>query len=91
VTRERLAQIGGLEADLRGLGFRQVRVRWHDNLARIELSVAELTRAAEPSVRDRIVEAGKRHGFKYVTLDLAGYRMGSHNEVLVGRALKIVI
>lgn len=90
VTRERLAQIGGLEADLRGLGFRQVRVRWHDNLARIELSVAELTRAAEPSVRDRIVEAGKRHGFKYVTLDLAGYRMGSHNEVLVGRALKIV-
>jgi uncharacterized protein len=90
VTRERLAQIGGLEADLRGLGFRQVRVRWHDNLARIELSVAELTRAAEPSIRDRIVEAGKRHGFRYVTLDLAGYRMGSHNEVLVGRALKIV-
>jgi uncharacterized protein len=90
VTRERLSQIGGLEADLRGLGFRQVRVRWHDNLARIELSVSELTRAADPSVRDRIVEAGKRHGFKYVTLDLAGYRMGSHNEVLVGRALKIV-
>jgi uncharacterized protein len=90
VTRERLSQIGGLEADLRGLGFRQVRVRWHDNLARIELSVSELTRAAEPSVRDRIVEAGKKHGFRYVTLDLAGYRMGSHNEVLVGRALKIV-
>lgn len=90
VTRERLSQIGGFEADLRGLGFRQVRVRWHDNLARIELSVSELTRAADPSVRDQIVEAGKRHGFRYVTLDLGGYRMGSHNEVLVGRALKIV-
>ncbi|MCK6590690.1 MAG: ATP-dependent sacrificial sulfur transferase LarE [Polyangiaceae bacterium] len=90
VTRERLAQIGGFEADLRGLGFRQVRVRWHENLARIEVSVSELARAADPSMRDRIVEAGKRHGFRYVTLDLAGYRMGSHNEVLVGRALKIV-
>ena len=90
VTRERLAQIGGLEAALKGLGFRQVRVRWHDDIARIELSVAELGRAAEPGVREAIVEAGKRHGFRYITLDLAGYRVGSHNEVLVGRALRVV-
>jgi uncharacterized protein len=90
VTRERLSQIGGLEAALKGLGFRQVRVRWHDDIARIELSVAELGRAAEPGVREAIVEAGKRHGFRYITLDLAGYRVGSHNEVLVGRALRVL-
>lgn len=90
VTRERLAQIGGLEAALKGLGFRQVRVRWHDSIARIEIAVGELGRAAEPGVREAIVEAGKRHGFRYITLDLAGYRVGSHNEVLVGRALRVV-
>ncbi|AKT43116.1 ATP-dependent sacrificial sulfur transferase LarE [Chondromyces crocatus] len=90
VTRERLAQIGGFEADLRSLGFRQVRVRYHDELARIEIDLAELTRAAEPETRAAIVDAGKRHGFRYVTLDLGGYRMGSHNEVLVGRALRVV-
>jgi uncharacterized protein len=90
VTRERLAQIGGFEAALKRLGFRQVRVRWHDELARIELGAEELARAADPEVRGAVVEAGKKHGFRYVTLDLGGYRMGSHNEVLVGRALRIV-
>jgi uncharacterized protein len=90
VTRERLAQIGGFEAALKKLGFRQVRVRWHDELARIEVGAEELPRAADPAVRGAIVEAGKQHGFRYVTLDLGGYRMGSHNEVLIGRALRIV-
>src|SRR5689334_15482286 len=59
VTRERLAQIGGFEAALKALGFRQVRVRWHDELARIELGLEELARAADPSVRGAVVEAGK--------------------------------
>jgi len=90
VTRERLAQIGGFEAELKRLGFRQVRVRYHGDLARLELALAELPRAAEPEVRDAIVEAGKRHGFRYVTLDLAGYRVGSHNEVLVGKSLRVL-
>ena len=92
VTHERLAQIGGFELALKKLGFRQVRVRYHEGapLARIELGEAELARAADPAIRTAIVETGKRHGFKYVTLDLGGYRLGSHNEVLVGRALKIV-
>ncbi len=90
VTRERLTQIGGFEAALKRLGFRQVRVRYHGELARIELALPELARAAEPAVRDAMVEAGKQHGFKYVTLDLAGYRVGSHNEVLVGKSLRIV-
>jgi uncharacterized protein len=88
VTRERLAQIGGLEAELRRLGLRQVRVRWHENLARIEVAREELGRAFD--LRDAIVEAGKRFGFAYVTLDLQGYRTGSHNEVIIGRALRVV-
>jgi uncharacterized protein len=89
VTRERLAQIGGLEAELRRLGLRQLRVRYHEKLARIEVARDELPAAFE--VRDAIVEAGKRFGFAYVTLDLQGYRTGSHNEVLVaGRSLRIV-
>ena len=90
VTRERLTQIGGFEAELKVLGFRQVRVRYHGDLARIELGAAEMARAADEGVRGEVVAAGKRHGFRYVTLDLGGYRVGSHNEVLVGRALRIV-
>lgn len=90
VTRERLDQIGGFEAALKSLGFRQVRVRYHGELARIELSLDELVRATEPALRDAIVVAGKKHNFRYVTLDLGGYRMGSHNEVLVGKSLRVV-
>ncbi len=90
VTRERLDQIGGFEASLKSLGFRQVRVRYHGELARIELSLDEIARATDPAARDAIVVAGKKHGFRYVTLDLGGYRMGSHNEVLVGKSLRVV-
>jgi len=90
VTRERLAQIGGFEADLKALGFRQLRVRWHERIARLEFALEELPRLLEPGVRAKVVDAGKRHGFSYITLDLAGYRTGSHNEVLVGRALRVV-
>jgi uncharacterized protein len=90
VTPERLTQIGGFEAELKALGLRQVRVRFHDAIARIEVALEELPRLLEPGVRDAVVEAGKRYGFRYVTLDLAGYRQGSHNEVLVGRSLRLV-
>jgi uncharacterized protein len=90
VTPERLSQVEQLEADLKALGFRQLRVRWHDKIARIELGVDELPRALEPELRDSIVQAGKRCGFSYITLDLAGYRQGSHNEVLPGRSLPVV-
>ena len=102
VTRERLAQIGGLEAELHALGLRQVRVRWHSvgdvgkvtvgtdasAIARVEVARDEMLKAFD--VRDAIVEAGKRYGFKYVTLDLQGYRTGSHNEVLTGKSLRVV-
>jgi len=90
VTAERLAQIGGFEAELKRLGFRQVRVRYHDKLARVELDLAEIARAVDPALRADIVAAGKRHGFQYVTLDLGGYRTGSHNEVLAGKSLRII-
>jgi pyridinium-3,5-biscarboxylic acid mononucleotide sulfurtransferase len=90
VTTERLAQIAGFEAELKALGFRQLRVRWHEQIARIEVALAELELMLAPGVREAVVTAGKKHGFQYVTLDLGGYRTGSHNEVLVGRALRIV-
>jgi uncharacterized protein len=103
VTRERLAMIGSFEAELRALGFRQVRVRYHaldgDNgsgalspraFARIEVASSELVRATNPEVVREIVEKGKKLGFAYVTLDLEGYRVGSHNEVLAGKSLRIV-
>jgi len=90
VTPERLATIAALEAAVRALGFRQVRVRYHalgegaagKALARVELDAAELARAAVDEVREAIVRAGREAGFLYVTLDLAGYRVGSHNEAL---------
>jgi pyridinium-3,5-biscarboxylic acid mononucleotide sulfurtransferase len=90
VTPERLSQVGGLEAELRGLGFRRSRVRYHERIARIELDLEDLPRMLDPQIRQAVVLAGKNHGFTYVTLDLAGYRTGSHNEVLTGRSLRIV-
>jgi uncharacterized protein len=58
------------------------------SLARIEIEREEMARAFD--VKDEITSAGKRAGFTYVTLDLGGYRRGSHNEVLSGRSLRIV-
>ena len=89
VTPERLAQVERLEATLRELGFGQLRVRWHHELARIELDLTELERALSPGVRERIIDAGRSCGFSFVTLDLAGYRQGSHNELLRGRSLRL--
>jgi uncharacterized protein len=80
VTPERLAQVEQLEDALKALGLRQVRVRYHDSLARIEVARQELDRAFE--ARDRIVAAGREAGFTFVTLDLAGYKSGSLNQLL---------
>ncbi|PKN48513.1 MAG: TIGR00268 family protein [Deltaproteobacteria bacterium HGW-Deltaproteobacteria-20] len=90
VTPERLSQVAGLEAEIRALGFRVVRVRHHDAIARIELGAEELARMLEPACRTQVNDAGKRHGFSYVTLDLGAYRVGSHNEVLDGRHLRTI-
>jgi uncharacterized protein len=82
VTPERLALIERGEAALRELGFRQFRVRVHDNLARVEISPDELPRALSLEVATLIAEHLKSAGFAYVALDLQGYRQGSLNESL---------
>jgi uncharacterized protein len=82
VTPERLAQVDAGEERLRGLGFRQVRLRHHGSLARVEIDPAELPRALDPAMARRIVAALKPLGFRFVSLDLEGYRTGALNEVL---------
>jgi pyridinium-3,5-biscarboxylic acid mononucleotide sulfurtransferase len=82
VTDEKLRAIERAEDALRELGFRVFRVRHHDDLARLEIARSEMPRALEPDVAAAIVRALKEVGFKYVSLDLQGYRMGSLNEAL---------
>lgn len=82
VTVERLRQVEDGEEALRKLGFRQVRLRHHGELARVEIDPAELPRALDPEMAARITRAIKPLGFRYVSLDLEGYRTGSLNEVL---------
>lgn len=75
-----LGQIDHAEQTLRDLGFRQLRVRHHDQIARIEVEAQDLPKVLEK--RDQIVTRFKELGYLYVTLDLAGFRSGSMNEVL---------
>jgi len=82
VTPERLKQVEQGEDLLRELGFRQVRLRHHGMLARVEIEPSELPRALDPDMAKRIVEAIKPLGFRFVSLDLEGYRTGALNEVL---------
>ena len=85
VTDEKLRTIERAEQALRALGFRVFRVRHHDELARIEFARNEMARALEPDVASAIVRELKAAGYKYVSLDLQGYRMGSLNEGLLLR------
>jgi uncharacterized protein len=96
ITPERLRRVDEFEDGLRALGFRELRVRFHEDasaptasdgrdlpaIARLELPAAELTHAVEPGVREGIVALSKRLGFAYVALDLVGFRSGSLNETL---------
>lgn len=82
VTPERLTMIERGEAALRELGFRQFRVRLHDQLARVEVAPEEMDRALSKETSAAISQALKRAGFTYVALDLEGYRQGSLNETL---------
>jgi uncharacterized protein len=80
VTDEKLRMIERAETVLRDLGFRVCRVRHHDTLARIEIGSSELPRALEPDIRERIARELLAIGYRHVTIDLQGYRMGSLNE-----------
>jgi uncharacterized protein len=82
VTREVLEQVERAEQSLRQLGFRELRVRYHGELARVEVARAELPRALTMEMLDAITAALKLVGFQYVTLDCAGFRSGSLNAVL---------
>ncbi len=85
VTDEKLRTIEQAESVLRAHGFRVLRVRHHDDLARIELGRAELPRALEPEMSATLVRELKAIGYRYVTIDLQGYRTGSLNEGLLLR------
>jgi uncharacterized protein len=88
VTREALAQVEMGEEWLRKLGFRELRVRHHGQLARVEIARTELARALTMEMLDAITEGLKAAGFEYVTLDCKGFRSGSLNALLPVEVLK---
>jgi uncharacterized protein len=83
ITLEGLRRVGAAERVLHRLGFRECRVRFHDPVARLEVPAQELTRLASPEVREIVLREVRALGFRYVTLDLQGFRSGSLNEGLV--------
>ena len=85
ITPDRLRRVDAFEDGLRALGFKQIRVRFHDTIARLEIEVGELAHVMPH--REQIVALGKELGFTYVALDLAGFRSGSLNEVLPAETL----
>jgi uncharacterized protein len=89
VTPEILAQVEKAEESLRLLGFRELRVRHHGELARVEIARAELPRALTMEMLDAITAALKLAGFQYVTLDCAGFRSGAMNEILGSTILPV--
>ena len=90
VTREVLAVVERGEDELRALGFRQFRVRHHGDIVRIEISREELERALNPAMAAQFTTIFKALGFKFVTLDLEGFRSGSMNALLPVEELRRV-
>ncbi|MCM3873300.1 MAG: ATP-dependent sacrificial sulfur transferase LarE [Pyrinomonadaceae bacterium] len=82
VTIERLSTVDRGEEILRQLGFREFRVRHHDSLVRLEIATAEMDRALRAEIVEELAHRFRELGFKYVTLDLHGYRTGAMNEAL---------
>jgi uncharacterized protein len=88
ITGEKLRQVDAAEAFLRGLGFREFRVRHHGDLARLEIARGEMARLWEEGRADAVVARLRELGFVHVSLDLAGFRSGSLNEALLRLAAK---
>jgi pyridinium-3,5-biscarboxylic acid mononucleotide sulfurtransferase len=82
VTIERLSKVDRGEEILREFGFREFRVRHHDQLVRLEIAPAEMDRVLRKELIEELAKRFRELGFKYVTLDLQGFRSGSMNEVL---------
>lgn len=80
ITREKLSRVERAEAILGHEGFRQFRVRDQGDVARIEIEATELGRMLEGDRRERVTQGVKEAGFRFVTLDLEGYRTGSTNS-----------
>jgi uncharacterized protein len=85
ITPERLRRVDTFEDGLRALGFRQLRVRYHGEVARLEFDLAELSHALEDGIRQAIVALGRAQGFTFVALDLAGFSSGSLNQLIALR------
>jgi uncharacterized protein len=85
VTIQNVKTVETGEEEIKALGFRQFRVRFHGEVVRIEIAPEELGKALDAEMARRFTAIFKALGFKYVTLDLEGYRQGSLNEVLPGR------
>lgn len=82
VTIERLSKVERGEAILRSFGFKEFRVRVHEEIARLEIAPDEMIKALNLELTEQLAEKFRRLGFKYVTLDLHGFRSGAMNEVL---------
>ena len=82
ITPEKIAQVEKAESGLRALGFRQLRVRHHGDVARIEVPKADIARLVDEETSRQVIARMKEAGFNYVTIDLEGFRSGSMNEVL---------
>lgn len=82
VTKEALLQVDAAESFMHELGYRQVRVRHHDKIARIELPRDDMAKVLSDGTAELITEKLRELGYLYVTLDLRGYRTGSMNEAL---------
>jgi uncharacterized protein len=82
INLDRLNKVAACELFLKALNFREFRVRYHGDLARIEVSQNELDRLLDKAMRESVVQRFKEIGFNYVSLDLQGYRTGSMNEAL---------
>ena len=82
ITHEALTRVAAAEAVLHELGFHELRVRHHDQLARVEVPASAMPRLLDPSVREHVASALRHLGYLWVTLDLAGFRSGSLNDAL---------
>ncbi len=82
ITREKLQQVDQGEQFLLDMGFRQVRVRHHGDVARLEVSADERGKFFDTALMDKVYQQFARFGFTYVSLDLKGYRTGSMNEAM---------
>lgn len=88
INEKKLGMVDKAEQLLLDMGFHQVRVRIHGNIARIEVLPGEITKIVEEKNRMKIASKLKEYGFDYVTLDLLGYRTGSMNETLEDKEIK---